>query len=73
MTKTFIYMVNGNEYTDTKAFGQAWKDAKAQATADHTMITRLVINGEDERCEFFAKGGVFLNERFYTEEKAFIF
>ena len=24
-------MVNGNEFTDTVAFGQAWKDAKAVA------------------------------------------
>ena len=73
MTKTFIYTVNGNEYTDTKAFGQAWKDAKAQATKEHTSIVRTVVEGENERHEFYAKGGCFLNERFFDNERAFIF
>ena len=73
MTKTFIYNVNGTLFEDTKAFGQAWKNAKALATEEHTVITRTVICGNETHEEFFAKGGCFLNERFYEENKAKVF
>ncbi len=74
MTKTFIYHVNGADFVDTEAFGKAWKEAKAFAFENHTCITRTVIAKENDfRNEFFAKGGVFLNERFYEEGKAKIF
>ena len=67
MTKVFFYYVNGTEFVDTEAFGKAWRDAKALATEEHTCITRTVLTGEDNlRHEFFAKGGIFLNERFYS-------
>lgn len=73
MTKTFIYNVNDTLFEDTKAFGQAWKNAKAFATKEHTTITRTVVTNNETRYEFFAKGGCFLSERFYTEEKIKIF
>ena len=66
MTTTFIYNVNGTEfYTE--------KEAKALATAEHCEIWRAVVRAEDVRHEFYAKGGCFLNERFYTKEKARVF
>ena len=72
MNTTFIYQVKGFEYRDTEAFGQAWKEAKAKAAELHTGIFRTVIKKEEERYEFFAKGGVFLNTRYYEHnEKIF--
>lgn len=73
MTKTFIYMVNGNEFIDTKAFGQAWKDAKAVAKAEHCGIYRSIVEGDNIRNEFFAKGGCFLNEKFFEDGRIEIF
>ena len=72
MNTTFIYQVKGFEYRDTEAFGQAWKEAKAKAAELHTGIFRTVIKKGEERYEFFAKGGVFLNNRYYEHnEKIF--
>ena len=71
--KDFFYEVNGTEYHDTEAFGKAWKAACAQAKEDHAPIYRTVVNGDDVRYEFFAKGGCFLNMRFYEDEKVKIF
>ena len=73
MTKMFYYNVNGTEFTDTKAFGVAWHDAVKLAKNLHTGITRTVISEKGEQHEFLAKGGCFLNERFYTEKKVKIF
>jgi len=70
---TFIYIVNGTMIETTEAFGQVWKEAIAIAKADHTEVWREVIRGEDVRREFYAKGGCFLNERFYKPEKARVF
>ncbi len=74
MTKTFIYKVAGYEFRDTKAFGQAWREARAKATELHCGIFREVEEDEAEiRYEFYANGGAFLNMRFYTEKKLAIF
>lgn len=64
----YIYIVNGTEHHTTEVWGQAWKDAKAQATAEHATIERAVVNGDKIRYEFYAKGGCFLADRFYNEE-----
>ena len=69
MTKTFIYKVNGQEFTDNVAFGKAWETAKEVATKENAVITRTVVNGDNITHEFFAKGGCFLNDRFYDKEK----
>lgn len=74
MSKEFIYFVNGSEFNaGADVWGQAWKDAKAQATEEHAIIERAVINGENIRYEFYANGGCFLADRFYTPELAKIF
>ena len=71
---TYIYNVNGTDFEDTVAFGDAWKKAVALATETHSVITRTVIKDEtDIRNEFFANGGAFLNERFYSKEKIKVF
>ena len=71
--KRFFYNVNGTEFEDTVAFGDGWKKALALAKKEHTEITRTVIINNDIRYEFFAKGGVFLNDRFYSKDKVEIF
>ena len=73
MARTFEYRVNGTTFEDTEAFGKAWKDAKEMATAEHTYIERTIVNGNDIRYEFYAKGGIFLNERFMEVDKVYIF
>lgn len=71
---TFIYIVNGTELKETtEAWGTEWKEAKELAKEQHCGIHRVVIRGEDVRYEFYANGSVFLNERFYTNEKIKIF
>jgi len=71
--KKFIYNVNGTKFTDTEAFGKAWSEAKALAEKEHTGITRTVITGLSIRCEFFAKSGLFLDDKFYKKENVKIF
>jgi len=71
--KDFYYHVNGTEFHDTEAFGKAWKEAVALATAEHMPIERTVVCGSEISYEFFAKGGCFLNERFYSVDKVKIF
>lgn len=72
--KRFFYEVNGTQFEETsEAFGEVWKKAKELATKEHTGITRTVVCGNDIRYEFFAKGGIFLNERFYEIDKVYIF
>ena len=73
MKTAFIYMVNGTELYSEEAFGQEWKEAKTIAREAHCGIYRAVVRGEEIRYEFYAKGGCFLNERFYTDEKIEIF
>lgn len=67
MTKDFYYNVNGAEFHDTVAFGQAWKEAKALAREEHCGIERTVICGENIRYEFYAKGGIFVSDEFRTD------
>ena len=65
--REYIYTVNGTEYRDTVAFGDAWKNAKAQATNEHAYITRVIVKGDEiVSNEFFAKGGCFLNDKGYN-------
>lgn len=73
--KKFTYFVNEIEIigTDTEAFGAVWAKAKVVASEKNTYITRVVTNGEKERHEFFAKGGCFLNKRFFNKERVKIF
>ena len=71
---TFIYNVNGTELNETtEAWGKEWQEAKELAKEQKCGIYRLVINGDNVRHEFYAKGGCFLNEKFYKEEKIKIF
>jgi hypothetical protein len=70
MTTTFIYKVNGIEIEDTEAFGKGWEKAKELATENHCGITRTVIKTEEQ---FFATGGVFLDNKFYHSDKMKIF
>lgn len=72
MVKDFFYNVNGTEFHDVVAFGKAWEEAKALATKKHCGITRTVVRGNKFTHEFYAKGA-FLNERFFTPEKLYIF
>ncbi|MBO4674941.1 MAG: hypothetical protein J5601_02495 [Elusimicrobiaceae bacterium] len=71
--KKFVYQVKGYEFSDTEAFGTAWKEAKAKATELNAPIFRLVIKNGEAKQEFFAKGGVFLSVKFYTEDKVLNF
>ena len=73
--KKFTYFVNEIEIigTDTEAFGTVWTKAKAVAKEKNAYITRIVTNGEEERYEFFAKGGCFLNKRFFNKERVNVF
>jgi len=60
--KKFVYQVNGYEFTDTVAFGDAWREAKAMALELNAPLFRMVINGDKIRYERYGwKGGCFLN------------
>ena len=58
--KKFVYEVAGFEYTDSEAFGTAWRQAKAKAAELHAAVYRLVIKGEGTRREVYTTGGCFL-------------
>ena len=58
--KTYIYIVNGTEFTSTTPWGQAWKDAKAMATEEHTVIERTIVRGQTVEYEIYVNGGCFL-------------
>lgn len=73
MRKDFYYHVNGTEFHDTEAFGQAWKDAKALATEEHCSIERTVVRGDKISYEFYATGGCFLSQRFWEKDIVKIF
>lgn len=73
MEKMFVYNVNGTILEDTVAFGDAWRKAKELAKAEQCGIFRQVVYGENIRNEYYAKGGIFLNERFYEPDKLYIF
>lgn len=74
MTREFIYIVNGSEFNaGADVWGQAWKDAQAQAAEEHSIIERAVISGENINYEFYAKGGCFLADKFYSPDLAKVF
>jgi hypothetical protein len=76
MTTTYFYFVNGEEFETTEVFGPVWKAAKAYAAECHCPITRAVVketrNGEEIRYEFYAKGGCFLDDRYYEPDRVAI-
>lgn len=55
--KRFIYQVESFEFTDTEAFGTAWKEAKEKAKELHAPIYRTVV--ETQR-QVFCTAGCFL-------------
>ena len=69
--KTFTYEVVGQEFTGTEAFGAEWKKARALAVETGSEIWRTVEDRGNTRREFFTKANCFLNEKYYTPEKAF--
>ena len=66
--KKFVYQVAGFEFTDTVAFGEAWKEAKRIAKIHHTAIYRLVVKGETVRQEVYYKSGCFNSVEFATAD-----
>ena len=73
MAKTFFYNVNGTEFVDTVAFGDAWTQAKAQAKAEHCGIDRTVVCGEKIRYEYYDKAGIFMADTYKSAERVAIF
>ena len=71
--KKFIYDVNGIEYSGAEAFGEAWKQAKAEAIKRQSAIYRTVINGENVRREVYCKGGYFNSTKYTSPEEVKIF
>lgn len=73
MTKTFIYVVNGQEFYGDEPWGENWKQAVETAKAEHTYIERTVVKqtwqGEKIEYQTYLKGGVFLPDKMYTEEE----
>ncbi len=67
---TFIYVINGTEIEDTTAFGKAWKEAKAMATEEHTVIKRAVVKGDKIRYEIYVNGGCFLDDNEENQKRA---
>jgi hypothetical protein len=74
MKKLFIYQVKpGFEFRGDSAWGEAWKAAKEVAMETHQGIFRTVVKGDEERHEYFAKGKMFVNIRFYKEGDLYIY
>lgn len=71
--KKFVYQVAGFEYTDTEAFGTAWKQAKAEAARLNAAVYRLVIKGENVRQEVYVNGGCFLSVAYAKPEDIHLF
>lgn len=71
--KKFIYVVNGVELEDEKAFGLAWAKAKELAKEQHTYITRYDVVGDKVTELYLANGMVFLtmNDKFNENVKIF--
>ena len=55
--KKFVYQIAGFEYVGDKAFGNAWKQARAKATELHVGIYRLVIKDGIVKQEVLVNGG----------------
>lgn len=74
MARTYIYDVNGTQFEDVKAFGTAWANAKALAKEEHTTIKRTIVENNGKIIhEFYAKGGIFLDEKYYNVEDVKVF
>ena len=71
--KKFVYQVANNEFTDSVAFGEAWKEAKHMASTLHMPIYRLVIKGEEVKQEVYYKSGCFNSIQFATTDNIEIF
>jgi len=71
--KKFVYQVDGFEFVDTVAFGEAWKEAKQEAAALHAPIYRLVIEDGKVREEVYVKSGCFLRSDLARRENVAIF
>lgn len=71
--KKFVYQVANNEFTDSIAFGEAWKEAKHMAKMLHMPIYRLVIKDGEVKQEVYYKGGCFNSIKFATADNIEIF
>lgn len=71
--KKFVYQVDGFEFVDTVAFGEAWREAKMEATALHVPIYRLVIEDGKVREEVYVKAGCFLRSDLALVKNVMIF
>ena len=71
--KQFTYMVNGFEFEDNEAFGQAWAQAKAKATELHCPIFRRVVKGNEVRMQVYYSGGLFNSVKFMREDNVKVF
>lgn len=71
--KKFVYQVDGFEFVDTVAFGEAWREAKRQATELHAPIYRLVIEDGKVQEEVYVKAGCFLRSDLARRENVMIF
>lgn len=70
----FVYEIEGTEFEDTEAFGEAWKKAKAFASAIHAPIYRTVVKADgSEKYEVYYKGGCFNTVKFATPDNIKIF
>ena len=60
--KHYYYEVGAFMFSDTVAFGEAWKDAKNMAMELHIPIYREIVqNGVIIRYEVYLNGGVFVS------------
>ena len=71
--KKFVYQIAGFEYVGDKAFGNAWKQARAKATELHVGIYRLVIKDGIVKQEVLVNGGCFLPVTYAKPEQILIF
>lgn len=71
--KKFVYQVDGFEFVDTVAFGEAWREAKRQATELHSPIYRLVIENGKVQEEVYVKAGCFLRSDLALVKNVMIF
>lgn len=74
MRYDITFIVDGKEFKDTEHWGKGWKEAKkASAELQKPIFKHLIDNLTNfEETYFFAKG-CFLAERFFAEDKVYIF
>lgn len=72
--KRFYYEVGAFQFSDTVAFGEAWKEAKAKATELHAPIYREIVkDGDTIRNEVYLNGGVFVGVNYADKNSIKIF